>query len=1741
MDLQVDRKKKQANGIQASKTSTPPTVSTGGTMEIPTVVVVGNNENRSSSSPTKAVSAVKLPKLPKINFSLGSSSSPKTSKAPEAHQKSSSSTSSSSAQIQIPMPDEVDGPIVSVTKPEVIPRTKSKLSHVQKATDDMELVEAISPAIEKMTQEFDKNKMDVQDAVQKMAATTAVLDVQPVQVEMTGQPSVSVETSAAEVSSAKVDVPSAEIDFRAPTMVTMAAGKASKAEKKEKKDKSKGKETKEKKEKDKSTSKQGKSKAGKESTAVDIDITPPSISMKAGIEMGEGKSVDKEEDQHEVKKPQRGQKSKDKTPKSKAKEEKASGKAEKVSNEKDEPQEKQHEHDESAGTSEKSGEKSKFFKFGIPVLPDISLNFGFGGSKSPSGEDKDKEKGKKETEPSNDTIEEVSASKVELSLPDSENLKETKAELVAVEVPALSTKSKKKEKEPEEKSSKSKDKGKEKGDDKGASKSEQPASAKGDQQQVDTLSPQKEKSGSSFSFNIKLPSFDKPLLKRKDSSNSTSGEAAAENAVVESPNASSPKDAAEAKPKADKSESSPTKSKKKPGKSEKKASSRPTSPEVSEGHRTTDDEADKSTDMIDSIPGEKSAKKGGGFHMPHIGIKLPKFGHSKQTYSFENGGDNKDLRHSHGPTGEALLEASPSVKLDMPANTPEFKKMTPTPDEVIPEVSGKMEQTQLQPAETTPTLLKSTMDSDRTEVKIEMDVPKILLPSGSAQLPSVSVKKDLKLKEGTAGASQSDEKGETQGDVTSESEMSKVEPENTKDSSMKDKESKPSFVSKGLKGLRDFKDKVAHKLSHDPHGSGSSSDDDEAGGEASKEKVKKEKKTKESRDKSREEKQREKEEKAKESREKSKEEKQREKEEKAKEKERIKAEKKLKKAELKKKSATHSSSSSSSSSDESDMDEGNVKPEKREKKKSKTKEVKSSKEKKSRKDRKGEKSEKKSPGIEVKSDMPDMQIQTAEVSVPATIEQKPFSDHEAKLIPTKPPVVPRKSRDSLKEETTKRSGDKEVPSEAPTDSKSKLKKTKSKGGATDSSSSSSESDGEKDVDKEGKPKKPKRSQKRKAPEIPLPSSSMNVPDVVKITTSAEVSSPPKEEMKVSPESQHTEVRESTPSKTPESGRRSASFGDLSSLQQPKTKSEGPLERAMSMDMAGDQEHPAESGIMPVGSSMEDLSKVSDTKTITYMSRNQQQTNIRDSIASKSSTSSSETLKDSPTSMVQFQPRELRQTDMSHIAPSATINVTAAESSPHLEDLQTSTIQQMMNETLTVMNNIVYEMDSPSLVKSAMNATSGNREETASPAKVTFSTGEPTLSEKMEVEKVAQETVDEIMEKATQSLIPEVSINVASQQLQEEPKVSVTTGSSEEMPSEIILDLSSGMEGGADSFSVASVKIHGSDGDSEEQVSVKNITVTNIKSAQAPTSVSENDTPVQVEQISGTSPTSPVSEADDTNGSGKPLLRGNSKARLLQTVADANDIKVAPLRKDSSLSSSSSSVDSAPEPKSDMQSSSMKPNFAIEGNNGAESNGQTIEISSSELDGIMMSHADFLQKQAAAHEVSLEDQDPENLQQQLKDTFDNWVYVEQKNAAHEHTCQHSHSHSDPEPSTSSSNDDDDGPYSRNGALSPTTYRMETEYKFETSEMRVTSSPIPPEEALVKSQSTVYSTTMTLPQKTVTQITLGDPAVEAGGRIVSKITLDTSSPATEDVGASKGSAAGSSGEVDLGKLPKLESLK
>jgi len=169
--------------------------------------------------------------------------------------------------------------------------------------------------------------------------------------------------------------------------------------------------------------------------------------------------------------------------------------------------------------------------------------------------------------------------------------------------------------------------------------------------------------------------------------------------------------------------------------------------------------------------------------------------------------------------------------------------------------------------------------------------------------------------------------------------------------------------------------------------------------------------------------------------------------------------------------------------------------------------------------------------------------------------------------------------------------------------------------------------------------------------------------------------------------------------------------------------------------------------------------------------------------------------------------------------------------------------------------------------------------------------------------------------------------------------------------------------------------------------------------------------------------------EETKEKKKFLLRDDSKTRLMQTVADANDIKISP-----------------------VSSRNHEP--------------KTLEISSKELDGVMMSHSEFLAKQAALGGAR---------ESPPKDTsFDNWIYVDQKLQA-----------SSSDPASSSHEDEDDMNDSRN--LSPVTFRSEAQFDTTTG-VEVKMGTTPPG----KPGTVFFSTTMTLPQKTVTQITIAPEA-------------------------------------------------
>jgi hypothetical protein len=403
---------------------------------------------------------------------------------------------------------------------------------------------------------------------------------------------------------------------------------------------------------------------------------------------------------------------------------------------------------------------------------------------------------------------------------------------------------------------------------------------------------------------------------------------------------------------------------------------------------------------------------------------------------------------------------------------------------------------------------------------------------------------------------------------------------------------------------------------------------------------------------------------------------------------------------------------------------------------------------------------------------------------------------------------------------------------------------------------------------------------------------------------------------------------------------------------------------------------------------------------------------RDSMDSLSSSSSSETLKSSPASVV-------------HVYPKGSVDMP-----------EESDIQKLMDETASML-----KMDiAPSQPSSSV---------ATSQPEVTISTSGSSVLDHTEVEEVARTAVDEVIAKVN------------------DMESKIVKEKAEKKPSKIPIS---------------------------KQSSLKSITVMNISDDVKPIKVD-----VQIERPA-------VSNVGDEFGSSRPkLLRDDSKSRLMQTVADANDIKISPVspgaRKDSSSSSSSSSSQSSPDIRADSnpafteaRKTNGTPHFGT-----APANGQTIEISANELDGIMMSHSDFLSKQASMYASESPPKDS---------SFDNWVYVDQKHSQ-------SQSSSPSEPSASSHDDDDDAnsQYSRSGALSPTTFKMETEYGA--SELKVTSSGSKDPSA---QQTKVYSTTMTLPQKTITQIVLSPEAgqnisVVDGNFIVSKVHAESGAEANQ----------------------------
>ncbi|CAG7721886.1 unnamed protein product, partial [Allacma fusca] len=121
----------------------------------------------------------------------------------------------------------------------------------------------------------------------------------------------------------------------------------------------------------------------------------------------------------------------------------------------------------------------------------------------------------------------------------------------------------------------------------------------------------------------------------------------------------------------------------------------------------------------DSAKGRKS-----GFHMPSLGIKLPKFSSSKQTYSFGNDAD------PNAPSASASVEL-PGASLEMPsvdAQGPEVKVNIPK----VPKKKGKAPSVSM---DVKPLTLHGP------DVQIKGGIPKADLKSGdiNVRLPEVSV------------------------------------------------------------------------------------------------------------------------------------------------------------------------------------------------------------------------------------------------------------------------------------------------------------------------------------------------------------------------------------------------------------------------------------------------------------------------------------------------------------------------------------------------------------------------------------------------------------------------------------------------------------------------------------------------------------------------------------------------------------------------------------------------------------------------------------------------------------------------------------------------------------------------------------------------------------------------------------------------------------------------------------------
>jgi len=1813
LDQQVSRTKKHANGVHGKTTTTMTSPSKSSTMEVPTVVVVGKNDQQTARSSSSSSGTAVISPL-SVNLNVGTGNDNKNKVSLGAHPSQQTSADEVDSHRVPSFVHQGDHNVkVNMSKPEVIPRAKTKTTNVQKVAEspktkkespktlaskqvsvkskspspapEGKVVEAISPVV-KMSAEFEnmvrehaiKDKVDADYAPPSYSLypppssssspqATSTTDNAPAVIDVQEQLEIKMPSQASQAKVEVMDKASMNetLQEKIPSMILM---KGETDLKKEHMIKSPHVEI----EMTSGENLLGKNKV--EDNAREGSISPEKGKSKKSKEKVEKSSKDKaEKSKDKVEKVKESKKDKDK---SKSKETTMSNSPSSEVTE------------GGAATTSGSGEKSgKFGKFGFG-LPDIHLNFGKG-SKSSSSEDKG-EGGE------GDGLEKVVVVE-QKGKSSSDEKKPAKGKDKAPKSEEMSSKSKPDEHKNEQESSSSLSyqispvelsSSLTMEPTQGAEQKEHPTEqAKGDLTSGKDKKPLEKSSSSGFGFSLKFPSFDKPILKRKDSSGSASGGEHKEGEVDKDPKGGNKTSSKEAGKK---------EKKEKDGKNKKDSGeSRPTSPEQKEPENiTSEDEMISKQLLADSTDGENNKqtpnKKGSGFHMPHLGIKLPKFGHSKQTYSFENAGEvsGKEGKGtmSEIPTsveGESSAIVPPTaVKVELSSQVGDLDDQ-----KIEKAIEKKVEGEVMKKMKAVPSVEMKLGSVEEKEMTIS-PVQLTMSHSPPPPIPTVGISVDRPLSpEASSGPGKEEKKLEDQQEMMNgESKEIKVEKQ-------------PGFVSKGLKGLRDLKDKVTGKLSHDPNQGGHMSSSEDEGGDDDEQKVKNKKAQKEAKEKAA--------------------------AEAKKEKERIKEEKKMKKAELKAKKASASaaaqqSSDSSSSSDESDGGEEGSTNNKKDKKK-KSKDNKSGK-----KDKESKKGKKSTP---VAGTVEEEKSQQQVTNVSMAMSPSESKDK------TKPPVAPRKSKEPKEEMDENNSQKQKSKKSKDKKSKSGSKDTKSVGdgkhssqsSSSSSSSSSSESDDDKDnnddsKNKEKKPKKPKRSLKRKAPPVPpLEEKTVDTNTRMTITTSAEVISPPKDKTKLDSSTAEPSSSNNSYAKTPESGRRSASFGDLSSLhQQPKTTQHyDSLERAMSLDMAGgDTNEPMNSshskgnhggvggpsGGMPLGSPLEDLSADPDS-AIPHFNREMGKLGKKVvSSSSNSSSSSLDTLKGTatsppsqPTSVVHVFPKE-SLTVVTHTHTEATptqirINGVSSGTSSSTDPVISivdgqqppTQIQKMMTETISMMNNIRTQMDSPGLVRSVGESrvtfttpspsTPADEPSSSSIPRggevVTISTSGSSVLDKAEVERVAREAVDEIM----------AQVNAGTNANGTTVADSTPSNKEESSTSVIVGSTSSGS---------SNVKVEGVN---VTPISLgKNITVMNIKNVpeQAPHHHHHHHQDFEGDESSVEPSSTIITQSPSTASSSSLLLRGDSKSRLMQTVADANTIKVnpiSPLRKDSSLTSSSSSVDSSsPEIRNDSGDNKSKPLMSFPSgiprpvphrNNNSNSttdsasiatkacpttnadntnntivttrtSSQTIEISSKELDRIMMSHAEFLQKQQQAvlsHNISSpaigtgitisgtlipgldDEQTINNSNAQPQASFDNWVYVEQKNSNNndELTCPHS----DPEPSTSSSNDDEDLPYNRNGALSPTTYKMETEYKYETSEMRVTSSPLPPGDNNTTT-TTVYSTTMTLPQKTVTQITLGEPIVDSSGRIISKITLD--SPVTTH------NAGDNSSEEDL---PKLQPMK